>query len=197
MKINCNDGLSRDFNYAFDYFVRSGFDPGLIAADRGLLQITMSPHLGFTDALSLASKGVAVPNCFQHFSRRSKKRNSQFVMSQDFLKNFKWIALTPSIKYFNEYQVNLNMGLLTIVSRILTSFWDFFNLRRYGRDSFPYYVKGIEKEDFKYSQGYKIIGYIHESKAGGWIVAQNGDSQIFINDSLLGYTQHIYLSEED
>lgn len=195
MKINCNDGLNRDFNYAFDYFVRAGFDPKLINNDGGLLQITISPHLGFINALSLASKGVVVPNCLQHYSGRSKKKNSQFVMCQDFLKNFKWIALAPPFKYFNEYQINSSMGSLTMLSRILTRFWDFINLRYGGRESFPHYVKGIESKDFKYSHGYKIIGYVHEGS--GWIVVENGGSQILISDSLLGYTQHLYLSEED
>lgn len=195
MQINCNDGLDRDFNYAFDCFVGSGFDPKLINDDGGLLQITISPHLGFINALSLASKGVVVPNCLQHYSDRSKKKNSQFVMCQDFLKNFKWIALAPSFKYFNEYQVNLSMGSLAILSRILTRFWDFINLRYSGRNSFPYYVKGIESKDFKYTHGYKIIGYVH--KESGWIVVENGDSQILISDSLLAYTQHLYLSEEN
>ena len=196
MKLKCIDGKLRDFSSVFDLLLLKGFTPEFINDDNGLVSISYSPRLSLIEALKSSKYGI-LPSFIFHYGRKHKRKNPCFVGTKEFVKSFRWIAITPSINEFSDYDLSSKMDFWTYSARSLTFLYDLLARKKVNRKTFPAMLRGITVDEFKFSTPYKVTDYYFDSKNGGWLEINHDGKFFYIAEHIIGYTRHIFISLED
>lgn len=199
MKLKCLDGECREFIPLSDFYIRKGFDPYFLEKDGGFLQLGMPPDFSIITNLPLLKLGIKPKGYFWHWSRIYKKINPISLNAEEIIKEIDWVAFHPSMKNWRDDDFMGRMDLFTILARLFLKIWNFFALNHGKSYSVEYLIPGVDRENHKYFFGHKLIGfdYSFQFKEDRMLIEGEGHKFYEVNECILGYSKHVYISLKD